>query len=188
MCVCERERGGGVCVSERETDTERYRQINTDINGTLTPFSIPLSPSPQGRSRAQMRADYKQCGDLGDVAHKARASVRTLVKPKPLTVKGRCNTWNAQTDRHRQTDRQTDRQAGRQAGRQTHTHTRTQTHTNTHRRARRHEYPPSTRLLLLYRLVMVLMRPCGGAGGGNMTPQRCSKPSIGSHRCEGRVR
>eukprot|EP00049_Salpingoeca_infusionum_P008797 m.144969 g.144969 ORF g.144969 m.144969 type:complete len:1801 (+) comp14135_c1_seq12:190-5592(+) len=41
-----------------------------------------------GMSKAQLRKRYQQHGDLGDVAHSAKAHVRTLFKPKPLTIQG----------------------------------------------------------------------------------------------------
>eukprot|EP00045_Choanoeca_perplexa_P016616 m.225524 g.225524 ORF g.225524 m.225524 type:complete len:1472 (+) comp17310_c0_seq1:157-4572(+) len=41
-----------------------------------------------GRSAARMREDYKETGDLGDVAARALRSQKTLFKPKPLTIKG----------------------------------------------------------------------------------------------------
>eukprot|EP01137_Pigoraptor_chileana_P015853 Opistho-2@5450 len=41
-----------------------------------------------GRSADGLRQDYEVTGDLGDAAELARAKVRTILKPKPLTVAG----------------------------------------------------------------------------------------------------
>eukprot|EP00730_Choanoeca_flexa_P006137 TRINITY_DN12092_c0_g1_i2.p1 TRINITY_DN12092_c0_g1~~TRINITY_DN12092_c0_g1_i2.p1 ORF type:complete len:1489 (+),score=272.53 TRINITY_DN12092_c0_g1_i2:30-4496(+) len=41
-----------------------------------------------GRKAERMREDYKETGDLGDVAARALKSQRALFKPKPLTIKG----------------------------------------------------------------------------------------------------
>lgn len=40
-----------------------------------------------GRTLGQMRAALRSCGDLGDLAARARASQRLLVAPRPLTVR-----------------------------------------------------------------------------------------------------
>ncbi|GAA5883042.1 hypothetical protein JCM16303_006806 [Sporobolomyces ruberrimus] len=39
-----------------------------------------------GRTLAQVKSEYKEIGDLGEVAQKSRERQRTLFKPKPLTI------------------------------------------------------------------------------------------------------
>ncbi|GAA5916219.1 uncharacterized protein JCM6883_000694 [Sporobolomyces salmoneus] len=39
-----------------------------------------------GRTLAQVKTEYKEIGDLGEVAQKSRERQRTLFKPKPLTI------------------------------------------------------------------------------------------------------
>ncbi|GAA6024482.1 hypothetical protein JCM11491_004831 [Sporobolomyces phaffii] len=39
-----------------------------------------------GRTLAQVKAEYKEIGDLGEVAQRSRGRQRTLFKPKPLTI------------------------------------------------------------------------------------------------------
>ncbi|KAK9462887.1 ATP-dependent DNA ligase [Lipomyces oligophaga] len=39
-----------------------------------------------GRSPAQLKADYRETGDLGTVAKESRSAQKTMFKPKPLTV------------------------------------------------------------------------------------------------------
>lgn len=41
-----------------------------------------------GRTLAQVKAEYKKIGDLGEVAFNSRTRQKTLFKTKPLTVKG----------------------------------------------------------------------------------------------------
>jgi DNA ligase-1 len=41
-----------------------------------------------GRTLAQVKAEYKKIGDLGEVAFNSRTRQKTLFKSKPLTVKG----------------------------------------------------------------------------------------------------
>ena len=41
-----------------------------------------------GRTLAQVKAEYKKIGDLGEVAYNSRTRQKTLFKSKPLTVRG----------------------------------------------------------------------------------------------------
>ena len=41
-----------------------------------------------GRTLAQVKAEYKKIGDLGEVAFNSRTRQKTLFKSKPLTVRG----------------------------------------------------------------------------------------------------
>ena len=42
-----------------------------------------------GRSDAQLRREYHEVGDLGEVAVKSKGRQRTMFQPKPLTVRVR---------------------------------------------------------------------------------------------------
>ncbi|EGD76243.1 hypothetical protein PTSG_11661 [Salpingoeca rosetta] len=61
-----------------------YRNVELGIGERLVAAAVRTAT---GRSRQQMRSDYKELGDLGDVAFKARSSVRTLFRPRPLQIK-----------------------------------------------------------------------------------------------------
>lgn len=41
-----------------------------------------------GRTLAQVKAEYKKIGDLGEVAFNSRTRQKTLFKSKPLVVRG----------------------------------------------------------------------------------------------------
>ncbi|AAS51073.1 ACL155Wp [Eremothecium gossypii ATCC 10895] len=48
-----------------------------------------------GKSAAQVRSSYRECGDLGTVAQQARVVQPTMFKPKPLTVRDVFSTLQA---------------------------------------------------------------------------------------------
>ncbi|GAA5982650.1 hypothetical protein JCM10908_006733 [Rhodotorula pacifica] len=62
-----------------------YESIELGIGESLLMKAIGESC---GRTLAQVKAEYKKIGDLGEVAFNSRTRQKTLFKSKPLTVKG----------------------------------------------------------------------------------------------------
>lgn len=62
-----------------------YESIELGIGESLLMKAIGESC---GRTLAQVKAEYKKIGDLGEVAFNSRTRQKTLFKTKPLTVKG----------------------------------------------------------------------------------------------------
>ncbi|GAA5822608.1 hypothetical protein JCM5353_005502 [Sporobolomyces roseus] len=60
-----------------------YESLELGIGESLLMKAIGESC---GRTLAQVKSEYKDIGDLGEVAQKSRERQRTLFKPKPLTV------------------------------------------------------------------------------------------------------
>ncbi|GAA5927468.1 hypothetical protein JCM1841_000934 [Sporobolomyces salmonicolor] len=61
-----------------------YESLELGIGESLLMKAIGESC---GRTLAQVKTEYKNIGDLGEVAHRSRERQSTLFKPKPLTVK-----------------------------------------------------------------------------------------------------
>ncbi|GAA5919183.1 hypothetical protein JCM5296_000204 [Sporobolomyces johnsonii] len=61
-----------------------YESLELGIGESLLMKAIGESC---GRTLAQVKTEYKNVGDLGEVAHRSRERQSTLFKPKPLTVK-----------------------------------------------------------------------------------------------------
>lgn len=62
-----------------------YESIELGIGESLLMKAIGESC---GRTLAQVKAEYKKIGDLGEVAFNSRTRQKTLFKSKPLTVRG----------------------------------------------------------------------------------------------------
>ncbi|GAA5941308.1 DNA ligase (ATP) CDC9 [Sporobolomyces koalae] len=60
-----------------------YESIELGIGESLLMKSIGEAC---GRTLAQVKSEYKETGDLGEVAQRSRERQRTLFKPKPLTI------------------------------------------------------------------------------------------------------
>jgi len=61
-----------------------YESLELGIGESLLMKAIGESC---GRSLAQVKAEYKKIGDLGEVAFNSRTRQKTLFKSKPLTVR-----------------------------------------------------------------------------------------------------
>ena len=48
--------------------------------------------SVTGRSEAQLKKEYQEIGDLGEVACRSKGKQRTMFQPKPLTIRVRAYT------------------------------------------------------------------------------------------------
>ncbi|GAA6053890.1 hypothetical protein JCM3770_005319 [Rhodotorula araucariae] len=62
-----------------------YESLELGIGESLLMKAIGESC---GRTLAQVKAEYKKIGDLGEVAYNSRTRQKTLFKSKPLTVRG----------------------------------------------------------------------------------------------------
>lgn len=62
-----------------------YEGVELGVGGHVVSQAVA---DATGRSRALIKQDHDVVGDLGDVAYKARIGIRTLAKPKPLTIAG----------------------------------------------------------------------------------------------------
>lgn len=62
-----------------------YESLELGIGESLLMKAIGESC---GRTLAQVKAEYKKIGDLGEVAFNSRTRQKTLFKSKPLTVRG----------------------------------------------------------------------------------------------------
>lgn len=72
----------------RPSDTQlapEYESLELGIGESLLMKAIGESC---GRTLAQVKAEYKKIGDLGEVAFNSRTRQKTLFKSKPLTVRG----------------------------------------------------------------------------------------------------